>query len=91
MASFSQSKKLTVITKANNKYSGTGILIILGNKQLAARDASKSEIKKYLKDFSDIDSLSGTIVIWEKIDQIKGSGRDRISDQNTKINLAMDH
>lgn len=92
-ASFSQSKKLTVITKANNKYSGAqwDLDHIRATSSWQLGMLSKSEIKKYLKDFSDIDSLSGTIVIWEKIDQIKGSGRDRISDQNTKINLAMDH
>ena len=92
-ASFSQAKKLTVITKSKNKYSGAqwDLDHIRATRSWQLGMLSKNEIKKYLKNFSNIDSLSGTIVIWENIDQIKGHGKDKTSDQNTKINSAMNH
>ena len=39
----------------------------------------------------DIESDSGTIVIWENIDQIKGKGIEKEEDHDNKIRKAQDH
>lgn len=87
-ASFSQSRKLIVLSKQNKKYTGAewDLDVIKDTNEWRLGILSSQEIEKYVKKFGDIDSKTGTLVIWDKIDQMKGT-----ADQNQKIDEAKEH
>ena len=87
-ASFSQSRKLIVLSKQNKKYTGAewDLDVIKNSNEWKLGILSSKEIETYIKKFGDIDSKTGTLVIWDNIDQMKGE-----ADQNQKIDEAKEH
>lgn len=90
-ASFSQSTTLIVLSKKNNKINGAiwDLDEIQNNHkswQLGILDSI--EIKKYIQDYGDFTSKSGTRVIWENIDSINIDETVGQKSQNYKIKTA---
>jgi hypothetical protein len=87
-ASFSQSRKLIVLSKQNKKYTGAewDLDVIKDSNEWKLGILSSKEVETCIKKFGDISSKTGTLVIWDKIDQMKGA-----ADQNQKIDEAKEH
>jgi hypothetical protein len=87
-ASFSQSRKLIVLSKQNKKYTGAewDLDVIKDSNEWKLGILSSKEVETCIKKFGDIGSKTGTLVIWDKIDQMKGA-----ADQNQKIDEAKEH
>lgn len=93
-ASFSQARKLTVLSKKNNTISGAqwDLDHIRKSNGWKLGILSSKEVTDYFDKYElSIKSKSGTIVFWENIDQMKGIGNERAADQNAKIDSAKEH
>jgi len=93
-ASFSQARKLTVLSKKNNTISGAqwDLDHIRKSNGWKLGILSPKEVTDYFDKYElSIKSKSGTIVFWENIDQMKGIGNERAADQNAKIDSAKEH
>ena len=93
-ASFSQARKLTVLSKKNNNICGAqwDLDHIRKSNGWKLGILSAKEVTDYFDKYElSIMSKSGTIVFWEIIDQIKGIGNERAADQNSKIDSAKEH
>lgn len=93
MASMSQCRKLTVVSKHNNKFSAAcwDLDYIHKTEQWSLIRFTDKEIKK-LRHVSDLEKYkSGTIVIWENMDRISESPHDFANEFNEKLNFADKH
>ncbi len=92
-ASFSQSKKLIVISKNNNKLNGAiwDLEEIQNNhKSWQLGILNSTEVDGYIQSYGDIIGKSGTRVIWENIDSINIEETAGQKSQNHKIKTAKD-
>lgn len=93
-ASWSQAKKLIVITKSKNKLSAASWDLdeIENTNAWDLNLLDPKEIKNLIKNYSIEMPKQGTAVIWDKIDSIQGSTiREKERDQEEKIEKIIDH
>ncbi|MBF0841004.1 ATP-binding protein [Staphylococcus lentus] len=93
MASLSQCRKLTVLTKQKDVYSGTcwDLDYIYSTKSWSLISYNEEEIKQSYF-YKELDKYeSGTIVIWENLDKISESELDFENELNQKIDMASKH
>lgn len=93
MASMSQCRKLTVISKKNNSISATSwdLDYIHMTQNWSLKKYSEYEISK-MKFSSELNKyISGTVVLWEMMDRISESKIDFDREFNEKLNIADKH
>jgi len=93
MASLSQCRKLTVITKKSNVISAASwdLDYINKTKKWMLKRYDQESIKR-LRFFEELkNQSSGTIVIWEKLDRIVSTTKDFDKEFNEKLDLASKH
>jgi len=90
-ASFSQSTRLIVLSKKNKNLNGAiWDLDAIQNdhKSWQLGILNSKEVDIYIKNYGNIDTNSGTLVIWENIDSIDIHSNKGQSTQNNKIKIA---
>jgi len=92
-ASFSQCTKLTVLSRKNGNVSSASWdlqrIIQSGTWDLEVLD--QKEIKALIKKYDFLFDESGTIILWEDIDSLRGVGKEIEADQALKISDGKSH
>jgi hypothetical protein len=92
-ASISQCKKLIVISRKDQKFSGAiwDVDLIKKTGKWTLEVLNKNDIKKFLIKH-EVDNFDvGTLVIWDNIDSIQGNAHEQPDEQNRNIANAKDH
>lgn len=93
MASLSQCRKLTVVTKKDNAICGAkwDLDYIIENDKWLLQKFTEQELTSLPHFNMLVNQASGTIVIWEDFDRISDSAANFIKTFDEKISMAQDH